>query len=611
MENLKKELGFIDIFSLAAGAMISSGIFILPGLAFAEAGPGVIVSYVLAGILALVGVFSVAELATAMPKAGGDYYYVNRSMGPMFGTISGIFSWFALSLKSAFAVFGIAEVLYLLTDINITLLSVTVCIGFVVLNIVGVKEAARLEVALVVALLGLMVLYVVLGVRHVAVPNFDPFTPKGLNPVLATSGFVFVSFGGLLNVSSVAEEVKNPQRNLPLGLISAVLIVTTLYALLLMVTIGVLPGNQLKESLTPVADAARTFTGQPGYVVITIAAMLAFITTANAGIMSASRYPLALSRDQLLPDAISKVNKRFHTPVRSIVLTGFFIVISLFLPVEILVKAASTVVLTSYVLANLAVIILRESRLQNYRPSFKAPLYPWIQLISIVIFGFLIVDMGMATVEISLGLVFGAILLYVFYGRKRAKSEYAWLHLMGRIGNRQLESYDLESELRSIIHQRDDVESDSFDELVQQAAVLDLDTAMDREAFFERCAEELAECVSLPAKKVVALLNEREAEGTTVLVPEVAVPHIITYESGRFQILIARCREGIRFSDEAPAVKAIFVIMGSKTERSLHLQALAAIAQIIQDPGFDKRWKTARNKNHLRDVLLLSKRRRT
>ena len=125
---LKKQLSFIDIFSIATGAMISSGIFILPGLAFSYTGPSVFVSYFLAGVLAFIGTLSIAELATAMPKAGGDYYFVTRSLGPLIGTISGLLSWFSLSLKSAFAIFGIAEVIYLFTGIHITILSVIVCI---------------------------------------------------------------------------------------------------------------------------------------------------------------------------------------------------------------------------------------------------------------------------------------------------------------------------------------------------------------------------------------------------------------------------------------------------------------------------------------------------
>ena len=115
---LKKQLGFLDIFSISAGAMISSGIFILPGIAFARTGPSVFVSYMLAGLLAATGLLSIAELSTAMPKAGGDYFFIARSLGPLGGTISGFLSWFALSLKSAFAIFGIAEILYVLHTLH-------------------------------------------------------------------------------------------------------------------------------------------------------------------------------------------------------------------------------------------------------------------------------------------------------------------------------------------------------------------------------------------------------------------------------------------------------------------------------------------------------------
>ncbi|MBD3379473.1 MAG: amino acid permease, partial [Candidatus Omnitrophica bacterium] len=143
---LKKDLGLLDIFCLASGAMISSGIFILPGLAYAQAGPLVFISYFLAGMLALMGTLSIIELATAMPKAGGDYFFITRSLGPFVGTVSSFLSWSALCLKSAFAVFGIAEILYLAFGFPVLVSSFFICCFFVVLNILGVKEAARLEV---------------------------------------------------------------------------------------------------------------------------------------------------------------------------------------------------------------------------------------------------------------------------------------------------------------------------------------------------------------------------------------------------------------------------------------------------------------------------------
>jgi APA family basic amino acid/polyamine antiporter len=607
---LKKQLSFIDIFSIAAGAMISSGIFILPGLAFSYTGPSVFVSYLLAGVLAFVGTLSIAELATAMPKAGGDYYFVTRSLGPLIGTISGLLSWFSLSLKSAFAIFGIAEVIHVFTGIPITIVSLIVCILFVLLNIFGVKEAAKLEVILVLWLLALMVLYIILGFSRINMTHFEPFVPHGINAMLSTTGIVFVSFGGLLNVVSISEEVKNPTKNIPLGLIAAVVTITVLYALMMIITVGVLSPGVLSHSFTPIADAARQFMGNPGFIVITIAALLAFMTTANAGIMAASRYPLALSVDRLLPRFISRVNKRFHTPNIALIMTGVIIAVSLFLELDVLVKAASTIILTSYILANLAVMILRESKLQNYQPSFRVPLYPWIQILGIGLFLFLIVDMGYATIEISVGLVIAGILLYVFYGRKHVNQEYALLHLIERITNKQLTTHDLESELRDILHERDEITYDMFDTLVKNSSMLDLEGPLERETFFAKIAQQLADEIPFASQKILTLLEKREQESSTAIIPYLALPHIIVEGKHVFKMLIARCKQGVRFSKQAPSVKAVFVIIGSKDERHAHLQALAAIAQIIHANHFEERWLQAKNENQLRDLLLLSERKR-
>lgn len=607
---LKKELGFIALFSIASGAMISSGIFILPGLAFSHAGPAMFLSYLFAGLLALAGSLSIIELATAMPKAGGDYYFITRSLGPLVGTISGFLSWAALSLKTAFAIFGIAEVVYKLTGVNVRVSAIVVCLVFMALNIIGVKEAANFEILLVVGLLSLMALFFLFGVSSVNILRFAPFTPRGFNSIVRTAGFVFVSFGGLLKVTSVAKEVKNPKRNLPLGLIAAVMVVTIVYTLLVIITVGVLPPEQLRGSLTPIADAAATFTGNIGYVAMTIAALLAFITTANAGIMSASRYPLALSRDRLLPDMISRVHRRFQTPVTAIGITGTLIVFALFLPLETLVKAASTVILISYVLSSLSVIILRESRIQNYQPSFQAPFYPWLQILGIFVFSSLIVDMGSATVEISVSLMTIGMCMYFFYGRKKTQQEYALLHVVERITNKQLTSANLEAELRDILHGRDEIIHDHFDELVKIAPVVNLEQSVARDEFFWQIAEQFAPLIPVEINQIVTLLQERERESGTAITPYVAIPHIIIEGNHIFHILIARCQEGVRFSEEYPKFNAVFVIIGTRDERNFHLKTLAAIAQIVQNKNFEQQWLQAKTEQQLRDILLLSERKR-
>ncbi|MHC5100476.1 MAG: amino acid permease [Planctomycetota bacterium] len=587
---LKKQLTLLDVFCIASGAMISSGIFILPGLAFSYAGPAVFISYFLAGVLALVGVLSVIELSTAMPKAGGDYYFVTRSLGPLVGTVSGIMSWFALSLKTAFAVFGIAEIVFLLTGTPVLLTAAVVCAAFGILNIVGVEAAAKLEVYLVIGLLAILGIYCFAGLGHFKAAHFHPFIPAGTNSVLSTAGFVFVSYGGLLNVATISEEVKNPKRNIPLGFLLSVLVITVLYTIVLVITIGVMDPEQLK-------------------VLVTAAAFMAFITTANAGIMSASRYPLALSRDKLIPKVAGIVHKRYNTPVFAVGLTSVFIFCALLLDIELLVKAASTVILTANVLAALAVIIMRHSKVVNYQPSFRVPLYPYLPIVGMTFFIILIVDMGLASIEISLGLLTASVCMYIFYGRKQSEIEYALLHLIEQVTAKELTTHALESELLDILHQRDEVIDDPFDNIVKEATVVDIDGPMSRKDFFATIAEKLASKVSYTSEQIAEMLQQRESESTTAVSSVVAIPHLVIEGEGVFRILIARCKEGVRFSDSNQAIKAVFVIVGTKDKRTLHLKSLAAIAQIVQSAHFEQYWQQVRTADQLRDILLLSERR--
>jgi amino acid transporter/mannitol/fructose-specific phosphotransferase system IIA component (Ntr-type) len=607
---LKKGLTLLDVFCIATGAMISSGIFILPGLAFSRTGPSVFISYFLAGFLALIGIMSVIELSTAMPKAGGDYYFINRSLGPLVGTISGLLGWFALSLKSAFAIFGISEIIFLVTGINVMISSVLLCLCFMFINILGVKEAARFQVFLVIGLLVLMGLFIISGIPKLNLSHFKPLAPKGFNPIFITAGFIFISFGGLLKVASICEEVKNPQKNIPLGMITSVGVVTILYTLIIVTTVGILKPDSLSGSLTPIADAAKIFMGTPGYIVISVAALLAFITTANAGIMAAARYPLALSRDSLLPHSICRVSKRRKTPIISISITGFVIIVALMFPLELLVKTASTVILTSYVLTNLSVIILRESKLKHYKPSFKTPLYPFLQIFGIIIFSFFIIDLGLEAVEVSISFLLLCIFAYLIYGRKKFVGEYAFLHLLRRIVNNRLSDHLLETELRDIIIERDNIILDKFDHLVKTAKVVDLEGPLELDQFLERISKDISNELSMDKHEIFNLLKRRQGESNTAVSSFVAIPHIIIEGSDHFFLMLIRCKQGIHFTTKENAVKAVFVFVGTKENRTFHLRTLASIATLVQQDNFEEQWLAAEDIHYLRDMLLLSKRTR-
>lgn len=607
---LKRELTLFDVFCIASGAMISSGIFILPGVAYAKAGTAVIVSYMLAGLLSLPGMLSIAEMTTAMPRAGGDCFAVMRSMGPAVGTVAGLLSWFSLSMKSAFALIGMSVFTGLLVELDIRYIAVFFCLVFLAVNIIGVKQAGRTQVVLVAGLLGFMVLYIVKGVPSVRHANLVPFSPLGTGAVLATSGFVFVSYAGLLKVASIAEEIKNPGKNIPLGMILSIVVVGLLYILMVFVTVGVLPASLLVGSLTPISDGAAVFLGQKGAVALSIAAVLAFLSTANAGIMTAARSLVPLSRDNLFPRKFEAVHKKFHTPYNAIFLTGFFIIITLFLRLEILVEAASTVLILTNILSCLSIIILRESRLQNYRPKFRAPLYPWMQIAGIAGLVSLVFEMGKEALLISLVLILGGVFVYWFYGRIRGYREYALLHLIESITAKELTNRSLETELKEIIRDRDNITKDRFDEAIEGGYVLDLSGKLSAQDFFRIASREMADGVGMIHTELFRLLLRRENESSTVITPFLAIPHIVIKGTHRFSILLARCRQGISFSDEFSNVRAVFALLGTRDERNFHLVSLTAIAQIVQEPGFEKRWMEAKNKEALRDIVLLGERKR-
>mgnify|MGYP006278487799 FL=1 len=609
--SLSKGLGLPSVFCIASGAMISSGLFVLPGIAFGKAGPSTIIAYLIAGLLSLPGMLSIAEMATAMPKAGADCFTVIRSMGPGVGTVAGLLSWFSLSMKSAFALIGVSLLMAAITVLNMHTVAVVGCAVFLTINLVGVREAGRLQVLLATLLFILLGVYIAFGLKSVNVESFSPFVPHGLRSMFSVTGYVFISYAGLLKIASVAEEIRNPSRNIPLGMMSALLVVTIFYSLVVFVTVGVLPASELAGSQTPISDGAAAFMGRPGYIALTVAGMLALLTTANAGIMTAARSLVPLSRDNLFPEVFSRINKRFGTPHNALLLTGAFIVASVFLKLDLLVEAASIVLILTNVLACISVLILHESGLQNYRPEFRAPLYPWLQAAGLIGYGFVLLEMGAEAYFITILISLAGFCTYWFYGRKRVQRESALLHLIERITARELVSGTLESELKGIVLERDEVTLDRFDQIVEECPVLDIEETMEVDEFFDLAGQKLAERMDEDSDRISKALKEREKDGSTVLTPNLAVPHIVIDGDHEFEVLLARCRDGVRFSEEAQEVKAVFVLVGTKDERNFYLNALSAIAQVAGHMEFMDRWMNARGPQGLRDVVVLGKRSRS
>ncbi len=609
---LRRELGTLKVFSISAGAMISSGLFVLPAVVYPLAGPSIVLVYLLAAVLVVPAMFSKAELATAMPKSGGVFFFIQRSLGPVLGTFSGFASWFSLSLKSAFALFGIGIILQPLVPAlgadGVKLIAICFAVVFSVLNAVSVKQSSTIQVALVLLLLTILVAYVALSLPRIDVTRYVPFLPAKRIKLFTATGMIFVSFGGLTKVASVAEEIRDPGRTIPRGMFAAYAAVTLLYILGVFATVGILSPDGLAATLTPLSTGAATFAGRFGSVLLSGAAMLAFVTTANAGLFAASRDPLAMAKDNLIPGCFSRVSIKFRTPLVSILTTaGFMICAVVFLDLESLVKVASTMKLVLFTLVNLSVILMRESKIVSYKPAFRAPGYPYLQIAGIVVYVLLIIEMGTLPLVITGAFFVASLLWYLIYSRSRNTRDSALIRIVERVTSRDLKTGDLSAELREILIERDEIVEDRFDALIRDAEIVDADS-QDIGGLFSLVADRLSAKFGIPPAQIIRGLEEREAESTTSIHAGLAIPHIVMDGTSEFEIVVVRSKEGIDYGHGLPPVHIVFALAGSSDERNFHLQALMAIAQIVQNTDFVQSWMKARDTEELRDLILLAQR---
>ncbi len=421
MKKLERNLGLSSVISISIASMLGSGIFVLPGLAFAVTGEFVWISYLVAGLCVLPAALSKSELATAMPTSGGTYIYIERTFGPMAGTISGLGLWLSLLLKAAFALVGFGAYLSTLTtnfDIKNIALLLTVIITL--LNVVGIgKVSGLLIVVVLLSTFGLTVLNIGTLSTATVIPGI-PFDIGHTETILAAAGLVFISYAGVTKVAAIAEEIKTPEKNLPRGILLSLLIVTILYCVTTLALAKYLPLDQLKNNLRPIYTLALSFGGKGFATTMAILAILTMTSMANAGLLAASRFPFAMSRDHLIPGLFGHLHRRFRTPVWSIVASGIIIGLAVyFLNIAKIAKLASAFILTIYMIENIAVIALRETHIQWYKPTYKSPLYPFMQIFGILSTLYLLVMMKNLAIIGLVSISVPGVLIYLFYAKSR------------------------------------------------------------------------------------------------------------------------------------------------------------------------------------------------
>ena len=391
---LERTLGLRQAMAIGTGTMVGAGIFVFPGIAAGRAGPGAVGSFLIGAAVALLVALPAAELATAMPRSGGGYYFVSRGLGSFAGTLVGFGQWVGLLFASAFYLVGFGH--YLgdalgrvgLQGVEVGAVGAVAGAVLTLIALVGAEKTGNLQDALVGVLLvvfGGVLGYGLTTATGIVGPSQLPTTwlPFGALPVLTTAGLVFTSYLGFAQIATVAGDVKDPGRTLPRAMVGSVVLVAALYAGMLLVSTSTFSPERLAAfGETAAVEVAAELLGPLGALLLLGCGVLATLSSANASILSASRGIYALSRDHLVPHRAAAVNRRFGTPHVSIALAGVPVVLLVLTGrTELLAAVASALHLVMYGLLCVALLVLRRRRPAWYRPSFTSPGGPLVPVL--------------------------------------------------------------------------------------------------------------------------------------------------------------------------------------------------------------------------------------
>ena len=623
---LKKELGLFDVFAISTGAMFSSGFFLLPGLASQYTGPSVFLAYLVSGLFILPAMFSIAEIATALPRAGGAYYFLDRSLGPLIGTIGGLGTYLSLVFKTAFAIIGIGAYAAIFWNVPVKAVAVAATMVFMGLNLVGAKKTSGLQnffiIFLLVVLGGFIFegLYTVLFTERVEGPlvndHFKPFFTNGIEGVITTAGFVFVSYLGLTKVASLAEEIKDPERNIPMGMLLSLVVTSIVYFLGVFVMVALIEPEKFASELAPAAAAAeklfKWLPGETGTYLMVGAAMAAFASTGNAGLLSSSRYPFAMGRDKLLPPKFSTVGKS-GTPFLSILLTtGIVLLLILTLSEEGIAKIASAFQLFIFMLINFSVIVFRKSNIESYDPGYKSPLYPWMQIAGIFISLMLIVYMGWMAVLFTLLITIASVLWYYYYVRDRVKREGAIFHWFALLGKYQYA--ELENEFMTILKEKGLREGDPFDETIIRARITSIEKDMDFETLVKNISETFATEMHVSREILVNEFLTTSAIEPALIIPEVSILYARSEGIDHPSLHIVLSSRGIRkpvgkggISSE-DYIRIFFFLVNPPSESRQQLRMLSRLIDIIEREDFVEEIFDHKSHRKIKEYLLHNER---
>jgi APA family basic amino acid/polyamine antiporter len=436
---LKRTISLFQLTLFGIGATIGTGIFIVFSSAVPEAGPAVIFAFVFAGVVAGLTAICYAELASAVPVSGSSYSYAYATMGEGIAMIVAACLLLEYGVSAAAVAVGWSQYLNELLDnlfgftipenisnapeadgiINLpAILLVILC---ALLLIRGASESAKVNAAMVVIKIGVLLLFIAVGVTGWDSDNLSDFAPFGVGGITSAAGIIFFSYIGLDAVSTAGEEVHNPRRNLPLAIISALVVVTTIYVLVAIVAVAAQPVEDFEGQEAGLSAILESVTGnQWPATVIAAGAVISIFSVTLVVIYGQTRILFAMARDGMIPSFFHRLNPRTLTPVpTTIVVATLIAILGGLLPIEFLAEMTSIGTLVAFLIVSIGVMVLRRTAPDLPR-GFRVPLYPFVPLASIAGCIWIIQDLRAVTIYVFFGWSAVALVWYFFYGRHHA-----------------------------------------------------------------------------------------------------------------------------------------------------------------------------------------------
>jgi len=434
---LPRTLGALDLAALGIGAIIGTGIFVLTGIVSANyAGPGIVLSFVLAGIASGLAALIYAEMASMIPVAGSAYTFTYVSLGEILawlvgwnlileyivsaGAVAiGWSSYFVDLLSSAGVTLPNAVTSSPFNGGIVNLPAALIVLALTGLIITGAQHSATANKFVVVAKLAAILLFIGLGFRHIDPANLKPFLPFGTAGIVHGAAIVFFAYIGFDAVSTAAEEVKNPRRDITIGIVASLIIATALYILVSLVLTGMVHYSTLNTA-SPVTTAMLRIGLPWAAAVISVGALAGLTSVLLVVLYGQSRIFFAMARDGLLPPIFDWVHPRLHTPLWDSLIIGLVVAaIGAFIPITIVAELANIGTLSAFIAVSVGLLVLRSKRPDLPRP-FRVPWVPFLPILSIAMSTYLVINLPKLTMIRFVIWVIAGLFMYFVYGYRHS-----------------------------------------------------------------------------------------------------------------------------------------------------------------------------------------------